>query len=682
MKLPNVKVKTEYTKFQGGLNLESPALSIDPGNLLAGMNYMADSDGGYSRIDGFEIYDGCSSPSAGTYRYCTVVLTGTVNVGDTITGADSSATGVVVVNDTTSLCITKITGTFTADEVFSVGGVPKGSMTSLPVLKGEPTGAGNAIALAAVADNYRADIAAPAGSGAVRGVGLLKGILYCFRDNAGATAGLIYKATASGWASVSLYHEINFDTGVAAISDGDSIAQLTSGAIAIVKRVVKKTGTWAGSNAAGKLIITAITGTFDDTHALQVGGATKATSTSVATQITISPGGRYETIEHNFFASTDTKRMYGCDGVNRSFEFDGTVYVPIDTGMTTDTPEYIYAHKKQLFLSFKGSSQNSGIGTPYVWTPITGAAEIGIGDDITGYSELPGKALAIFARNLSEQLLGSSTADYVLDSISNEVGCIPRTAQKLGHVYCLDDRGIIRITPTESYGNFAQNTISQQIQSVINTIRGVVTATTLYKSRNQYRLYGSDGTGVCMTICRAKYGDVFSFTQFKYPVDISCTVTGEDTNGKDVVFLGATNGKVYQADKGSSFDGEDIEAYLRLPFNNSKAPTILKTYRKATIEMTAIGHSEVRFHPDFSYGDPDISQHVTKTLEIQGAGGYWDIDTWETFYYDSFIVSSPSFPINGDGVNLGLMVYSKSATDLGHKIDGAVISYTPRRLVR
>lgn len=680
MKIPKVNIAIDYTKFQGGLNLETPAMSINPGELLDGLNYLADSKGSYSRVDGFEIFNGKISPSSCTYRYCSVSLTDTVNIGDTIIGSDSGATGVVVINKTTVLCITKVTGIFTASEVFTVSGSPKGAMTLLSVLNGEPTGLGHAEALAATAENYRADIVAPTGSGAIRGVGILKGILYCFIDNPGGTAGLIYKATDSGWVNIPLYHEISFDTGCSLIPDGAPISQAISGATAVVKRAVLESGTWEGSGI-GRLILDEITGTFDATNDL-IHGMVKATATSLATQITILPGGRYETIQYNFYGSTDTKRMYGSDGVNRGFELGGDIYVPLSTGMTNDTPEYVFAHKKQLFLSFKGSSQNSGVGTPYSWTPITGASEIGLGDDITGYSSLPGQALAICARNQSDQLIGSSISDFVLDSISDEVGCIPRTIQRLGHTYCLDDRGIIRIIPTDSYGNFQQNTISRQIQSLIDTIRKVVVASVTYKSKNQYRLYGSDGTGVCMTITRTEKGDAFSFTKFQYPINISCIVSGEDESGKDVIFFGATNGKVYQADKGSSFDGEEIEAFLRLSFNNSKSLATLKTYRKGTIEMTTAGYSVIRVYPDFSYGDPSIRQHVMETVEIQGLGGYWDLDNWDEIFYDASAVSSPSFPINGDGVNLGLVVYSKSAIDLGHKLAGIIIQYIPRRLVR
>ena len=233
MKLDSVKVETEYTKFQGGLNQESPVLTIDPGSLFGCSNYMCDTMGGYRRIDGYERYSGKTAPSAAVYFKCDVTLTATVSLAATITGATSGATGLVIVARTGVLCVTKVTDTFEVENI-TVGGLPVGSIDEVPMEGGEESGLLDATALNLAAAQYRSDIAAPTGTGAIRGIGLLKGIVYCFRDNAAATAGLIYKATTAGWSAITLYKEISFDTGIATIADGTAITQVTSSATATV----------------------------------------------------------------------------------------------------------------------------------------------------------------------------------------------------------------------------------------------------------------------------------------------------------------------------------------------------------------------------------------------------------------------------------------------------------------
>lgn len=680
--MPQVQVKSEYTRFHGGLDLESPALSISPGALLKGMNYVAGSEGGYERIDGYERYSGKTSPSSAVYYRAPCTFTaGGPAVGDTITGATSGSTGAVVVVGADYIDYTKRSAAFTATEIYRVGGVAKGTFTDVHTISGESTALLHATALNLAADQYRADIAKPSGTYPVRGLALLAGVLYAFVDDATGVTGEIYKATAAGWSKITLLNQISFSAGTAAIADGDTITQLVSGATALVKRVVLESGTWAAGTAAGRLVIGTPTGTFNAVNIIQVGGVDKATAASLATAITILPGGRYETTVANFTASTATRRIYGCDGKNYGFEFDGTVYVPIHTGMTADTPEYVSVFKQQLIFSFHGSSQNSSPGDPYSWTAVTGASEMGIGEDITGYT-IEAETLLISSRNSTNQLIGENADTFSIDPLNAEIGAIPRTCQSVGHAYCLDDRGVVQIIRAQEFGNFSLGTVSRRVQKLIDDLRAVAVASTVYRSKNQYRIYGSDGTGLCMTIGLGQNGLEYYFTTFKYAVNVACTCTGEDATGKDVVFFGSTLGMVYQADKGSSFDGEDIEAYAWLPFNHSKSPDVLKSYRKATLEMTATGYSAIRFGIEFSYGDADIQSHLSETKEILGTGGYWDLVNWDEFYYDTKVVSSPSFSIAGDGMNMSFILYSKTDIDLGHKLDGVIIQFTPRRLVR
>jgi len=674
-KLPNTKVTAEYTKFIGGLDQEAAAMTFPPGSIFVSTNYVSTVDGGYRRIDGYERYSGQPSPSDATYTSFGVTFSATVSVGDTCTGSISGSTGVVTYVDTTSMQLTKLSADFQL-EAFTVGGISKGTITVLAL--GASTVLADATALAAAADTYRSDIDKPVASvAAIRGLGILKGILYCFTDNVGATAGEIYKATAAGWTSVALLDVISFTTGVGTISEGDTITQLVSGATALVNRVVLESGAWE-ADAAGRLIITPIAGTFDATHDLQVGVVTQATASSLVTAITILPGGRYEFEEYNFGGDVDTTRLYGCDGVNSGFEFDGTIYVPIATGLADDTPLHVATHKLQLFFSFRSSSFNSSVGTPYEWSAVTGASEIAIGDTITGFKDLAGESLGIFGRNHTKQLNGNNIDDFVLDNVSNSIGALHYSIQQMENTFAFDDRGIVRTVASDAYGNFQQAVLSRKVQTLINNMRKVFIASTIYRASDQYRAYGTDGSGLCMT----RVGDHYDFTFFNYPDFVSCITFGEDPTGAPVVFFGTSTGMVMQADKGSSFDGTAIEAFITFPFNNSESPTTLKTYRKATLEMSSENYTEIKVSTELSYGSANLPSNDLLDQIVIGPGGVWDIDFWESFFYDQDTIASPSFRVNGTGINMSLTIYSKSDIDLGHKFDGLIVHYTPRRLQR
>jgi hypothetical protein len=677
VKIQPADVRAAYVKFVGGLDLTTPVLDKPPGSALDAMNYEPGLKGGYRRIDGFERVDGRPAPADATYVFFHVAFTGAVAVGNLITGSTTGATGIVCVVDTVTgyVCVTKVTGTFHVGAAITVAGVTVGTITSIPSPNGCPDAKSDATALAAAADIYRADIGAVPGTGPVRGVWMYKGVLYAWRDS-GANC-VMYRASTTGWQLITFGEEIAFSNANTSLVEGATLTQ--GSATATIARVVLETGSLASGTNTGRLILSGRgAASFASGAATATGGGT-VTLGGAQTAIRFLAGGRFECINTNFTGSTATQRMYGCDGVNRAFEFDGTVMVPIRTGMANDAPKFIIEHKKKLFLAFKGSVQISGDGLPYQWTILAGANELGMGDDIVGMAVQAGDTLGIFTRNSSYQLNGSTNNTFQLLPISKEIGALPYTVQILGRTMALDDRGVIVTDRTQAYGNFIQSTISEAVQPVIDRLRTVAIGSTVYRNRAQMRIYGSDGTGVILAF---NTQGLIGITQLAYPVHPTCFASCEDATGKDVVFFGADNGYVYQTDRGSSFDGAPIEAYLRMPSNTLGSPRMRKRFRKAVMSMSANAYSAIRFQPEFSDGSPDIGTHRLQVGEVIGSGGYWDISLWDQFYYDAQIVTAPEFSVEGTGLNMALLFYSNSAIDSSHILQGMTIHYSLRRLSR
>ena len=219
MTLPQVKY--ELIRLQGGLDQVTPTLSLASGFARRAANFECSINGGYTRIAGYERFDGRPSPSAAIYNLFQCNLTGAVAVGDTITGMSSVATGKVILVDGGTVVITRETGTFIATEGISVGGVQKGTITTISGVATD--GLEDATYKALAADDYRADIFAVPGSGPVRGIAYYGGTVYAWRNNAGATALKMYKSTTSGWSEVSLGVELRFDAGTQAIVAGNTV---------------------------------------------------------------------------------------------------------------------------------------------------------------------------------------------------------------------------------------------------------------------------------------------------------------------------------------------------------------------------------------------------------------------------------------------------------------------------
>ena len=61
-------------------------------------------------------------------------------------------------------------------------------------------------------------------------------------------------------------------------------------------------------------------------------------------------------MNYNFFGRDDFERMYGVSGAGLPFEFDGIMFVQLDTGVDGYTPIKISAHQAHLFIGYKEGS--------------------------------------------------------------------------------------------------------------------------------------------------------------------------------------------------------------------------------------------------------------------------------------------------------------------------------------
>lgn len=672
-------MKTQYFPLVGGLDAESAQLTLRPGAVIGGLNYESSALEGYERIGGFERFDGRPRPSDATCRVfqCDAGFAG-VAVGQSINGETSGATAkVLALRGSTQLVVTRVTGAWQFGEnvrvVASVVGV-------LDTEASDITGFDENDFLALAATDYRADIGAVPGSGPVRGIAALGSTVYAWRDNAGVTACEVYKSTGAGWVLVPLYHELAFTAGSGAIpADGATITK--GGVSAVVKRVVTQSGSWSAGTAAGRFIIAAPTGGSFTAGAFTAG--VTATAGGAESAITLLPGGRLDIVVYNFTGLAGRQRIYGADGVNRGFEFDGDVLVPISTGMAIDKPVHCAAHRNHLFFSFSASVQNSAIGDPYQWSAVLGAAELTLGDVCTGFQVLPsdsnGGALMVFTPSRTWVIYGSSSADWQLVNFADTVGAQRWSIQTLGRVLVFDTLGVASVSASQAFGNFDRLPLSARIHRFLRN--KLTLASTVNRSANRMRLFFSSGDCLSITPVATKDGEVLAFMPISYGKLVYSTfdavMGGEHRN-----FFGSDDGFVYEADRGRSFDGAEIFAYLKLAFNHAKSPMEKKRFRRADIESKTQSACRMLVHGEYSMGQADIGLTATQEIERGGVGAYFDLTNYDESYYDVARHAINKVRIDGVGTDLSISVVSQSAKELPHTLQSVSTVYTPRRLDR
>lgn len=677
-RMPRSNHKAEFIPFVGGSDYVTPPALIPAGYVRESINVEEDINGGYATLQGYERYDGQASPSNASYAALPFTVAGTVAIGDTITGATSGATAVVIAITATQFIVTKQTGTFGTESTTAGGAAVSG-----PAAGGGFTPDQNAQYLNLAADEYRGDIGAVGAgtcSGSVLGVWTYNGVTYAFRNKTAGGVGM-FKSTSLGWQAVSLGYEVSFTNANTNVTDGDTLTQ--GGVTATINRVVVETGTLASGVNTGRLIISAPSGGNFAAGAATSTGAGAATLSGAQSAITIpNQNGRYQFVNGNFFGRLSALRMYGCDGANRPFEFDGSVFVPLNPGSGI-LPAFITIHENHLFLGYLSSAITSGIGNPYTFSTTLGAAEIAFGDNITGFMPQPGSettaALAVYCRNKTHMVYGTSSANWEKRIYNENAGAISYTVQKVAQTFVFDDRGVTSLSATLQFGNFVEATVTRRVKNWLAGKRNITTDSHVSRDKQQYRLFFSDGTAAYLKVT----SDGVSMMPMSFPHPVKCSVSMEAYGGGDeVTFFGSADGYVYQMDKGTSFDGDPIEWSMVLVFNNSKMYRVLKKYRRLTFEMVGDGYAVFQSTYSLSYGSEETSQPNVTANDVSLGASYWDEFVWDEFVWDGTPLKPLSMAIDGDGQNISIQLSSNS--DLYSRLifSGVFLEYSPLRYLR
>lgn len=678
-----------YATYPGGLDLITPSMDLQNGALRAGQNFECALQGGYSRIQGYERFDGRPSPSDASFTVVQVSsFTNVPSVGDAITQSGSGATGTVaaVSNNPGAfyMIVTKTSGTFASSgTITKAGPVTIGTTTTTTVAL---SALQNAQYSAAAADIYRADITAVPGSGDVLGVVCcsMSGVdrVFAFRANAGGTAVDLYRASGTGWTQVPFLNIVEFTAGGAS-TPPDGVT-LTQGAVsAVVRRVMQRTGDWTGSTAAGGLVIDAPTGGNFAAGAATLTGGISVTLSGAQTAITMLPGGRFEFAKGNFYGTTATY-IYGCDGVNKAFEFDGTTLAPITTGLPTDAPQHVAIHRNYLMLTYGTNLINSGPGLPFKYAAVDGGGSLAVNDLINGIITLPGNqstaTLAIFQQSNTSFLYGNSASTWQLITYNTGVGARAYSIQNMFDTFSFDDFGVNTLQTTLNFGNFSSSALTRAILPLIIQDRASITASCISRTKGQYRVFFRDGSGLYMTVANQTY---LGAIPVLFPNVVLCADNDKSGTGNEISYFGSSNGFVYQLDKGTGFDGGDIFAYITTAWDMMRSPRVLKRFRAASMEISATNYVALSFGYQLGYGTPQIIQPTPTNFETPfSAAPQWDSFTWDNFTWDGLTLSPTDVDMTGMGENIQVTIQSSTNYIDSYQINSIIYHFTPRRGLR
>ena len=134
-----------------------------------------------------------------------------------------------------------------------------------------------------------------------------------------------------------------------------------------------------------------------------------------------------------------------------------------------------------------------------------------------------------------------------------------------------------------------------------------------------------------------------------------------------------------QMDTGTSFNGADIQSFLRLPFHDLGSPHRKKRFRKAFVQLDTGSTATFNYMADYGFGK---GGKTAKQVQVYGGGGFWGIARWGQFSWGGAFVSDAELPLNTTSENISLLIGHKSASDTPFTLDSMRLSYSMRAVDR
>tara|TARA_R110000803_G_scaffold5230_7_gene17360 strand:+ start:45 stop:878 length:834 start_codon:yes stop_codon:yes gene_type:complete len=276
-------------------------------------------------------------------------------------------------------------------------------------------------------------------------------------------------------------------------------------------------------------------------------------------------------------------------------------------------------------------------------------------------------------------LYGTSALDWNLVTFREELGAFDYSIQQFGQTMYLDDRGLTNFRTVQAHGNFQQATVSRHIQRFINAKRTIVSASCIARDKNQYRIFFSDKTGLYVTTEGDK---IVGLMPILFTDSVNVVASLEDSTGVEVIMFGSSNGKVYQLDKGTSFDGEPIEAFIKTFYHFSKSIRHLKKYLGVTLETSGDGYAEFNFSTELGYNSSNTSQPTVQNEVLLLSTLFWDDFVWDSFVWDGVALTPSNLKLEGSAENISLIIRKNSDYFTPMNVTGAMIRYVFRRQLR
>ena len=648
--------QTYPVEFRGGLitNLSPLQQGVNaPGSARILRNFEPSIEGGYRRIEGYDKYDSNLIPPYGA-----PVVHGGSQTGTTLVIGNIHTTP----EDGDTLTISGVTGTYTiasAGVTFD-GTNNRATLTLTTSLDSSPANAAS-VTFTSTTSNY-----------------LALGVASWEDQAIVAKNDDVFSTTGSGYTHINVpnYGTVLVDggsqTGTSLIVDG-----LTSAPQA--GDVFKIAGVDLVYTVTADATVTSGSATLTIDPALDSSPADDAALTFLSTS-------REGAVKTRFakYNLTGTEKVAIVDGTNAPALYDGSTFTVLNSAPTDVIgATHVVEFKKALFF---GKGTTLTFTSPYAddsFSVANGSGTIDVGGVITGLFVFR-QQLIIFTERHIQQLLGNTVADFNLQPITEDIGCIEGdTIQEIGgDIIFLGPDGLRLLSATERIGDFGLAAISKPIQKNMTNFIAANTSytSTIIREKSQYRLLGynnnikqENAQGIIATQFAEQGGSGTGFAETRgiraYVADSNYNATTE------VVFFANDDGYLYQMESGNSFDGSNIQTTFATPHLPIQDPRVRKTFYKLFLYTDPQGsvNFDVSLKLDFD-GQDVIQPTPISFANTTGVVGFYGTGTYGTISYGSKLQKLFEGQVIGSGFAVSFQ-FTSDNSDPPFSLDALTVEY-------
>ena len=393
-------------------------------------------------------------------------------------------------------------------------------------------------------------------------------------------------------------------------------------------------------------------------------------------------------------------KLYIADGVNKIAELvieitDAGVHTfsfkELNRSSPTD-PSLVTIFGERLVVAGQSSNpQQVAYSTRLTPENFTGASAgtVDVGDQIVGIKSFRNK-LIVFCKNSIYQLSNlDSTA--VLSSVTKNIGCVSgKTIQEIGgDLIFLAPDGLRTIAGTARIDDIELGSISRKILPVFRddifpNLSTITFSSMVIREKSQYRLfYFKNGTadlqqkGILGTFKISSQGvPLYEWSQTT-GIPARITHSGFDEDDNEVHYHATTDGRVYNHDDGTSFDGSNIPCEYKTPDLDYGDSGVRKTLYYIKTSIRAEGANDnLKVLCRYDFDDNNVPQPTELAIGSLASPAVFGTAVFASAVFGQTLFPQQKINLTGSGFTNNFRI-SSNGTGSSYTVSGFYVDYIP-----